>query len=130
LYQEQNAAAVGPAGDSGRASRGPAHGDGATARGTRKIQKRRATVVPETADRRERVVKAGQVAVPGPKDGRRVGGFAGGFGEGFSASAGASQGSRSNRAAARAVHGGADDRAIAWADYCQCGKQREPDSIF
>src|SRR6266568_5150500 len=76
------------------------------------------------------MVEAGQVALPRRGNGRRTGGFAGRLGKSVPAGAGAAQGSFADRAAARAVQRGADDRAIAGADYRERGKCREPDSVF
>src|SRR2546423_12216931 len=76
------------------------------------------------------MVETGHVAVSGPGDRGRAGGLLSGFGESFSASAGAPKGNRSNRAAARTIYRGADDRAVARADYFQRGKRGELDPVF
>src|SRR5947208_16652005 len=76
------------------------------------------------------MVETGHVAVSGPGDRGRAGSFACGFGESFSAGAGAPKGNRSNRAAARTIYRGADDREVARADYCERGKCGELDPVF
>src|SRR5438094_10319719 len=76
------------------------------------------------------MVETGHVAVSGPGDRGRAGSFACGFGESFSAGAGAPKGNRSNRAAARTIYRGADDRTVARANYCERGKRGELDPVF